>query len=459
MSPPSLITPTRAALILAFAIVYLIWGSTYLAIRYAVESFPPMLMVGMRFSLAGAIMYAFCRLRGTPAPTRIHWRAAAIIGVLMVSSNVGVTWSETVVSSGMAAMLVTTVPLWMVLVNWLRPGGVRPHWIEGLGIALGFSGVVLLVGPRGGESVHLGGAAVLIAASLSWSIGSIYSRHAPLPQSPFLSTGMEMLSGGCLVLIAGTLLGDWSRFDVSAVTLKSWLSLGYLLVFGSIVGFTAFVWLLRVTTPAKVATYAYVNPVVAVVLGAMIAGETITARSLTASAIVIGAVIIITTRLEFLVGLFYKGSSRRVTPAMLQEAEPTRLSMDHLVDEPISEPHVEGRFTLAQLMRERSALGSPYLEFLRSGSMSLGLYVLPAGSVDLQRPHSEDEAYYVVEGRGRFRLGVEDVPVEAGTVLFVHAGVDHRFYDIEETLTILVFFAPAECSLRPRADELAATSC
>ncbi len=291
--------PPRWQIATAFAAIYLIWGSTYLAIRFAVETFPPFLMAGMRFLVAGAILYPWSRLRGASQPVRSHWLAAAVVGgLLLLGGNGGGVWAAQRVPSGLTALLIGTVPLWMALLDGLRPGGVKPNNGVMVGLLLGLFGIVLLVGPgrlAGARQVDLVGAAVLILASLSWATGSLYSRRAQLPASPLLATAMEMLAGGALLLIASLLVGEWTRFDSSALSLRSWLALGYLIIFGALVGFTAYIWLLRVSTPAHVSTYAYVNPVVAIFLGWAFAGEPLTARTLLAAAVIVAAVVIITT--------------------------------------------------------------------------------------------------------------------------------------------------------------------
>lgn len=301
MSPKSMSAkPPRWRVVTAFAAVYLIWGSTYLAIRLAIETIPPFLMAGIRFLIAGAILYAWARWRGTPPPLRTHWLAATIVGgLLLVGGNGGVVWAEQRVPSGLTALLIATVPLWMAFLNWLRPGGVKPSNGVIAGLLLGFIGITLLVGPgelAGGHHVDSLGAAVLIMASLSWAAGSLYSRRAQLPASPLLTTGMEMLAGGALLLIAGSLADEWARFELSALSVRSSLALTYLIVFGALVGFTAYIWLLRVSTPAQASTYAYVNPVVAIFLGWALAGEPLTARTLLAAAIIVAAVVVITTQ-------------------------------------------------------------------------------------------------------------------------------------------------------------------
>ena len=287
----------KARLLVAFAAVYIIWGSTYLAIRWSIETMPGFLMAAVRFLVAGAVLYLWGRWRGAPKPTLANWRDATIIGgLLLLGGNGGVVWAEQYVASGLAALLVATEPLWVVLLDWARPGGTRPTGGEIAGLVLGFLGVVLLIGPTnvGGAQVHPMGALVLIGATLSWAVGSLYSRGASLPRAPLLTTGMNMLAGGALLLVVATVAGQWSAVDVAAISLKSWLSLLYLIVFGAIVGFTAYLWILKQATLATASTYAYVNPVVAVFLGWALAGEPVTPRIVAAAAVIVGSVVIIT---------------------------------------------------------------------------------------------------------------------------------------------------------------------
>jgi drug/metabolite transporter (DMT)-like permease len=278
---------------LALATVYIIWGSTYLAIRFAIETLPPFWMAGVRFLVSGILLYGWARWRGAARPSRVHWRSAALIGgLLLVGGNGGVVWAEQRVDSGLAALLVSTVPLWMVVFEWLRQGGTRPTLGVVAGLALGFAGLVMLVRPAGG-GIDPVGAAVLLLACVSWAWGSLRSRHVPLPGSPLLATGMEMLAGGALLMVLGLLTGEAGRLDLAGASLKSVLALGYLVVFGAL-GFTAYIWLLRVTSPALVSTYAYVNPVVAVFLGWALAGEPLTGGMLAAAAVILTGVALIT---------------------------------------------------------------------------------------------------------------------------------------------------------------------
>ena len=290
--------PGTALVLAAFAAVYVLWGSTYLAIAVAIESLPPLLMAGTRYLAAGVILYAFMRLRGEAAPTRLHWRNTAIVGgLLLLCGNGGVVLAERTVPSGVAALLVATVPMWMVVLEWLRPGGNRPAGRTILGLALGFVGMIVLVGPglAGGARVDPLGAGLLLVASMAWAAGSIFSRGAALPKSALLATGMEMVCGGVWLLLAGLLRGEVAAANPSAFTTESVLAFLYLVVFGSLVGFTAYIWLLGVSTPARVSTYAYVNPIVAVLLGWAILNEPVTSRVLVAAAVIVLAVAVITT--------------------------------------------------------------------------------------------------------------------------------------------------------------------
>jgi drug/metabolite transporter (DMT)-like permease len=302
--------------------VYVVWGSTYLAIRYAVESIPPFLMSGVRFVIAGGILYVWARRRGSPAPSRSAWKAAVVTGVLMLfAGNGAVVWAEQLVPSSLVALIVAIVPLWMVLLDWFLPGGKRPTLAVSSGLILGLVGLALLIGPdalRGagsGPSPTLIATFVPVAGSLFWAIGSIYSGRAARPASASLATGIQMLAGGAAFLLVALLTGEPARFHLSQVSTGAVLGFLYLLTFGSLVGFTAYIYLLGATTPAIAATYAYVNPVVAVLLGWAVAGETLTARTLTAAAVILGGVAMIT---------FARSSSSARHTARSREAEHQR---------------------------------------------------------------------------------------------------------------------------------------
>jgi drug/metabolite transporter (DMT)-like permease len=290
---------SRAQIIAAFASIYIVWGSTYLAIRYAVQTMPPFIMGGARFLVSGALLYVWARHRGAPKPTKLHWRNAIIAGgFLLLGGNGAVVWAEQFVPSGLTALLVSILPFWLVIIEWVRPPRRRPSGAVLLGLVLGFIGIMVLVGPGniGGQGdVRPLGALVLILGSLSWAIGSFWSRDAQLPESGLLTTGMEMLGGGALLIIVGVLSGELARFDIRHISRASVIGLAYLITFGSLLGFTSYIWLLDKVSPARLGTYAYVNPIVAVLLGWAIAGETLSARTAVAAVIVICAVALITT--------------------------------------------------------------------------------------------------------------------------------------------------------------------
>jgi drug/metabolite transporter (DMT)-like permease len=299
-SPDSGKTKLRASMLhiaVALGAVYVIWGSTYLAIRFAIETIPPFLMAGARYATAGLLLYAWSRLRGAPRPSLVHWRSALLVGAaLLLVGNGGVVWAEQRVSSGLVALLICTEPLWIVLLVWLRSRQEKPSPRVLAGMALGFAGLIILVKPgsASGGIDPIGALAVLIA-SMCWAWGSLYGQRAKLPSSPLLSTGMQMLCGGGLQLLAGAALGEPSRFSLAQVSTKSLLALGYLIVFGAIVAFTAYVWLMKTAPPVLVSTYAYVNPVVAVFLGWAFAGEPITGTTLIAAAVILTGVALISS--------------------------------------------------------------------------------------------------------------------------------------------------------------------
>jgi drug/metabolite transporter (DMT)-like permease len=285
---------------LAFAAIYIIWGTTYLAIRVAVETIPPFLMAGVRFLIAGFFAFLFLRARGVPLPTRLQWRSAAIVGAFMLLGGNGlVTWAEQQVPSGIAALVVATVPLWMTLFDWLFAGGRRPGRRTTLGLVLGFAGIGLLIGPRlfvETTSVSPASWLILFLAPILWSVGSLYSRRALLPENTFMSTALEMLLAGFLLLLAGLVTGEGQQLDVASIAPRSLLAMLYLTIFGSIVALTAYVWLLKNVDAARVATYTYVNPIIAVFLGWLLLSEAISAQMLGAVAIIVFAVLLITMR-------------------------------------------------------------------------------------------------------------------------------------------------------------------
>lgn len=295
---PAAAGAARFRLIVAFAAIYLVWGSSYLAIRIAIESIPPFLMAGSRFFIAGLLLYGWTLARGVPPPTLREWRGALVVGgLLLLGGNGGVSWAEQRVASGPAALMVALVPLWMVLFDGWRPGGSRPGRQVMAGVMLGLAGLALLTGPSrlvGAGRLDPVGAAVLVFATVSWATGSLVARQVRLPASPARATAMQMLAGGALLLAAGLATGETARLDPGAVTARSAGAVAYLVVVASIVAFTAYGWLLRVSTPARVATYAYVNPVVALLLGWAFAGETLTPRTVLAAGVIFGAVVIIT---------------------------------------------------------------------------------------------------------------------------------------------------------------------
>lgn len=290
---------TKFLVFVAFAAVYLVWGSTYLAIRVGIESFPPFVLAGIRHLIAGAVLYAIFRRKTRIRPTKAHWWTAAVTGfMLLFIGNGGVSWAEQTVPSGIAALLVATVSLWLVIFDWLRPRGIRPVARVTIGLLMGFAGLVLLVGPAhlgGSERVDPRGAAVLMVASLAWAWGSLYSKHHDKPAAPMLNAGMQSFAGGVALLIAAVLTGEFHGFHFAAVSARSWLALVYLIVFGSGIGFSAYVFLLEKSTPARVGTYAFVNPVVALFLGWLILAEPLSLRTFLAAGVILTAVILVIT--------------------------------------------------------------------------------------------------------------------------------------------------------------------
>jgi drug/metabolite transporter (DMT)-like permease len=290
---------SRVAIVAGMLVIYVVWGSTYLAIRWGVETMPPFLMAGSRFLLAGGILYGWLRLQGAPRPQTADWKSALFLGsLLLLGGNGLVTWAEQWLPSGVAALIITTTPLWMLLFEWLVFRGPRPRTIVWIGIALGFTGVALLIRPQmnDGGTAHVWAVLAMCAAPVTWSLGSLYSQRARRLDPPLLNTALQMLCGGGLMFVAGLLLGEAGQFDPAAVSTRSWLSLAYLVTFGSLLAFTTYMWLLRVARPSVISTYAYVNPLVAVFLGSAIGGEALTAHVGLATAMILAAVALIALR-------------------------------------------------------------------------------------------------------------------------------------------------------------------
>ncbi len=287
----------RTKIWIALIALYIVWGSTYLAIRYAVETIPPFMQAGLRFAISGAILVIWRRAAGDPLPTRNQWRSTAVIGILLLLGGNGlVSFAEQRIASGIAALIVGTVPLWLVLIEALRPGGVKPGWHAIVGLLVGFAGIYLLISPSeltGRLQFDVIGTLAVVAASFLWSIGSIYSRHAELPKSSLMATGAEMLTGSLALFLVSAAAGEWRGFALPAVSTNSWLGLAYLITFGSLIGFVSYGWLLQNAPVSLVATYAYVNPLVAVLLGNLFVQEELTARILVAAGIIIGSVVFI----------------------------------------------------------------------------------------------------------------------------------------------------------------------
>ncbi len=282
----------------ALIALYVVWGSTYLAIRFAVETIPPFLMAGTRFLVSGLILYIWRRLAGDPPPTARQWRSAVVIGLLLLLGGNGVvSWAEQHVPSGIAALMVASIPLWMAVIDAIRPGGSRPDWKIILGLLIGFAGLALLVssssGLTPGDRMDTAGILALLLAAFLWSLGSVYSPDADMPESSLMGTGIEMLAGAAGLFIVGSLSGEWQALNLAAVRPASLIGLAYLVVFGSLIGFVAYAWLLRNAPLPLVSTYAYINPVIAIFLGAWLASEPINARIILSALIIIGSVVVI----------------------------------------------------------------------------------------------------------------------------------------------------------------------
>lgn len=290
---------SRLKVLSAFAAVYLAWGSTFIAIRFAVESIPPFLMAGSRFLIAGALLYVFARLRGALVPSLKQWIPATIIGtLLLVCGNGGVALAEKTVPSSLVSLLIAMVPVYFALLEWARPGGSPPGLRVGAGLLIGVLGFLMLVGPSHlfgtAAAIDMRGVVYVLAGSLCWSIGSLYSRGLKIADSPVMGIAMQTLAAGVLMLLISLGLNETARVDLAAIPLKAIFSVWYLIVFGSLVGYSAYIWLLQNVKSSLVATYAYVNPVVAVFLGWALAGEQLSLQTMLSAAVILSAVWIIT---------------------------------------------------------------------------------------------------------------------------------------------------------------------
>jgi drug/metabolite transporter (DMT)-like permease len=296
---PAASQPRAWKVLLAFAIIYFVWGSTFLAIRVGVREVPPFLLAGMRFLVAGILLYAWMRVRGTPTPSAREWKAASLLAILIFVLDYGLLfWAERRVPSGIAAVMMATIPAFMATAEIVFLRTQRLTFRLGLALLVGMGGVAVLVGHSmslGEAPVDAAGACALIVAAISWSVAASLSRKLPLPAAKAMSSGAQMLAGGVLLMAVAALLGEFRGFHTQAVSQRAWLALAYLIVAGSVVAFTAYVWLIHHQSPTKVGTYAYVNPVVAVVIGHFLGGEAIGPRTIAGTLLVLVSVVVITT--------------------------------------------------------------------------------------------------------------------------------------------------------------------
>jgi drug/metabolite transporter (DMT)-like permease len=290
--------PSRASIISAFAAIYLIWGSTFLGIRVAVETFPPFIMAGLRFAVAGIILLIFLLLRGEKWPRPKQWGDQAVSGIfLLLGGNAVVSWAELRTPSGIACLTIGASPLFLVLMDWVRPGGKRPNGAAIVGVIVGIAGMALLLGPGAIPAGYRPPGIDIIAlffSSICWCGGSLYSKHAGRSTPLLMAVAMQMICGCVAILLTGLILGEGNSFHISAVSPRSWIAFSYLVVAGSVVAFPVYAWLLEHCAVSKVSTYAFVNPVVAVFLGWAILNEPMNLRILVAASIIVGAVAIIT---------------------------------------------------------------------------------------------------------------------------------------------------------------------
>jgi drug/metabolite transporter (DMT)-like permease len=302
--------------LLAFAIIYFVWGSTFLAIRVGVREVPPFLLAGMRFLAAGAALYAWMRLSGTASPTRREWASATLLAVLIFVLDYGlVFWAEQRVPSGITAVMMATIAVFMALAELLILRTQRLTLRLSLSLLVGIAGVAVLISRSvsfGDAPTDTSGAIALVVAAIAWSVAASLTRKLPLPKSKVMSSGSQMLAGGFLLTLTAAGLGEFRRFHLQAVPLRAWLALAYLIVAGSIIAFTAYVWLIHHESPTKVGTYAYVNPLVAVFLGHFLGGERLGARTILGTVLVLVSVVVITTTPK----------KRQDSDLLVQEAKP-----------------------------------------------------------------------------------------------------------------------------------------
>lgn len=300
--PGRYVSRVRLRILLAFAAIWFVWGSTYLAIAVAVREIPPLVVAATRNLTAGLLLYAWVRANGAPRPSRRQWGQATVVGILLLGiGNGAVTWSGRREPSGVVALMVSLVPLWLMVFGWVGQRGVRPQLVEVLGVATGLAGIALLVAPDGSAvaAVSLVGALVLLASTVAWSAGSLYARQLDAVPVPLAATGMEMIAGGAFLVAGSALAGEWRAFDAGGISWRGAVSLLYLIVFGSIIGFSSYKYLLGRVRPALIGTYAFVNPLVAVLLGWTFLGEAVTPRLLLAMGLIVGAVAMISLRPYF----------------------------------------------------------------------------------------------------------------------------------------------------------------
>ncbi|MBE0670109.1 MAG: EamA family transporter [Anaerolineales bacterium] len=285
---------------IALIALYIVWGSTYLGIKIAIETIPPFLQAGIRFMISGAILIIWQRSIGQPMPTRKQWISASIVGTLLLLGGNGlVSWAEQFIPSGIAALIIGSVPMFLVIAEGIRPGGVKPTWQAIVGIVIGFIGIYVLVGPSkndDGMVLNTFGVIALLSACLFWTLGSIYSKTADLPKSILMSTGAQMLMGSLGGFVIAGVTGEISNWDIASVSLRSIYGLSYLILIGSLIGFVSYGWLLQNAPISLVATYAYVNPIVAVLLGSWLGNEPLEPRIWLAAAIIVGSVMFINSR-------------------------------------------------------------------------------------------------------------------------------------------------------------------